>query len=300
MLLYRSGWFVASFLLTILLGTSAHGATKYPILLVHGVALKNETLGVHYFGRIPETLRQRGNEVFDANPLAWGSYEDNADLIYQDLLTITDDFGHDKVNIIAHSKGGLDVRYMMWKYQDEGISERVASITTLNSPHEGAATADSLFRVLPLPVKKLVESVSNLVGWFQGEMDADAWSVYEQMKSDRIQAMNRTIGNPRIGLSQVYTQSWNTVISGPIPDKFLYVMSKVNNFLGHSDNDGMVQKGSSVFGLNRGTITTARNQSISHFGIVDRGYIFATGGTPGFDARNFFIDITHELEVYGY
>jgi triacylglycerol lipase len=44
-----------------------------------------------------------------------------------------------KVNIIAHSMGGLDVRYAISKL---GLADRVASLITIGTPHRGTPIAD--------------------------------------------------------------------------------------------------------------------------------------------------------------
>ena len=54
--------------------------------------------------------------------------------------------GAEKVNIIAHSKGGLDSR---WAISKLGLAPHVASLTTINTPHRGCVFAQHLLRVLP-------------------------------------------------------------------------------------------------------------------------------------------------------
>jgi triacylglycerol lipase len=49
------------------------------------------------------------------------------------------------VNIIAHSMGGLDARYAIAKL---GIASKVASLTTIGTPHRGTPLADVGARVL--------------------------------------------------------------------------------------------------------------------------------------------------------
>ena len=46
------------------------------------------------------------------------------------------------MHLIAHSMGGLDARHMIVR---EGMAERVASLTTVGTPHNGT----------PVAVKKL-------------------------------------------------------------------------------------------------------------------------------------------------
>ena len=49
----------------------------------------------------------------------------------------------EKVNIIAHSMGGLDARHMLFNDRDKGrIHEKIASLTTIGTPHLGTSFAD--------------------------------------------------------------------------------------------------------------------------------------------------------------
>jgi triacylglycerol lipase len=45
----------------------------------------------------------------------------------------------DRVNVIAHSMGGLDARYAISRL---GLDARVASLTTIGTPHRGTPIAD--------------------------------------------------------------------------------------------------------------------------------------------------------------
>lgn len=51
-----------------------------------------------------------------------------------------------KVNIIAHSMGGLDARYLAATL---GYAPKIASITTISTPHGGSNVADVALRVTP-------------------------------------------------------------------------------------------------------------------------------------------------------
>jgi triacylglycerol lipase len=54
------------------------------------------------------------------------------------------DSGAAKINIIAHSMGGLDARHMFFNDRHAGkIHERVASLTTISTPHWGTPFADA-------------------------------------------------------------------------------------------------------------------------------------------------------------
>ena len=274
--------------------------TKNPILLVHGLALQNQVFGTPYFNRIPASLEASGFEVFDANHLAWGTFEQNADILYNDIMYLTEELGFAKVNIIAHSKGGLDSRFMLWKYRDEGIADRVASITTINSPHHGSVTADSVFGIVPPFLQWVPVLITNMVAWLQGEWDTDSLAVYSSLRSEDMAFLNSIIGMPNQGCAITYCQSWGSVINEPVADRVSQTLSRLNRVLGKDANDGLVSGKSSKFGNFRGLVKPDKGESLSHLAVIDRGLIIREGGTPGFDATEFYLEIAEELASFGF
>ena len=87
-------------------------ATRYPIILVHGIMLK-DVWKFKAFGKIESVMRGEGNEVFTSPHDGLGSIENNAEQIKTFIESVLDKTGKDKVNIVAHSKGGLDILYML-------------------------------------------------------------------------------------------------------------------------------------------------------------------------------------------
>ncbi len=118
------------------------GGLKYPILLVHGMGFHDHRI-FNYWGRIPRKLEAQGNRIFYGKQDSHGSAESNGRFLYGRLQEILEETGAEKVNIIAHSKGGLDCRWMI-SHLDQGA--HVASLTTVATPHHGSHTVDVLLR----------------------------------------------------------------------------------------------------------------------------------------------------------
>lgn len=85
-------------------------ATKYPLLLVHGVFFRDFRF-FNYWGRIPYALKQNGAVVYYGSQQSAASVADCGQELARRIREITQQTGCEKVNIIAHSKGGLDSRY---------------------------------------------------------------------------------------------------------------------------------------------------------------------------------------------
>ena len=126
-------------------------ATEYPIVLVHGIVLKDIAF-IRAFGRIGRALEAAGNSVSTADTDGFGTIETNALLLKAHILRVLETTGAEKVNLIAHSKGGLDAKYMLGRL---GMAEKVASLTTLSTPHRGAKIATWIFH-LPRPLTKFI------------------------------------------------------------------------------------------------------------------------------------------------
>jgi triacylglycerol lipase len=119
---------------------------RFPIVLAHGLLgfaelkLASHYLPpIHYWRGIKEALTAQGCEVITATVPASGSIEHRAAKLGEDIARQCDGRA---VNIVAHSMGGLDARYMISQLQPEGVD--VKSLVTVATPHHGSAVADWL------------------------------------------------------------------------------------------------------------------------------------------------------------
>lgn len=124
--------------------SSGYTQTKYPIVLVHGLFGAETIAGVPYFYQIPAGLTQDGAQVYDVNLSAVNGDEVRGEQLLSQVQQILATSGAVKVNLIGHSQGGLDVRYVAAVRPD-----LVASVTTVNTPHAGSAVADSILGANP-------------------------------------------------------------------------------------------------------------------------------------------------------
>jgi len=117
-----------------------YAKVKYPIVLAHGL-LGFRRLGgvVDYFFGIPGDLRSSGAQVFVTQVSAVNSSEARGEQLLAQIERITAETGAGKVNLVAHSQGGIDSRYVMNVRPD-----LIASLTTVASPHLGGGPADDL------------------------------------------------------------------------------------------------------------------------------------------------------------
>lgn len=119
----------------------------YPIVLAHGLLGFDELHlgtkylpGLHYWRGITEALTANHIPIITTTVPPSASIEARAAAL---SAQISQKAEGKSVNIIAHSMGGLDARYMISRLKPEGVN--VLSLTTVASPHRGSAFADFVF-----------------------------------------------------------------------------------------------------------------------------------------------------------
>ncbi|MFO7564744.1 MAG: triacylglycerol lipase [Enhygromyxa sp.] len=117
-----------------------YAETKYPIVLCHGMSGFDKLFGIYeYFYGIPHALERSGAQVYVTEVPQFNSTEVRGEVLLAQVEEILALSGAEKVNLIGHSHGGLDVRYVA-----AVAPELVASVTAVGSPHGGAELADFL------------------------------------------------------------------------------------------------------------------------------------------------------------
>lgn len=229
--------------------------TKYPIVLVHGIALKESRI-FKSFGRIEKTLRAEGYTVYSANNDGFGSIENNAAQIKTQIEEILQKEHTDKVNIVAHSKGGLDSKYMILEL---GMSSSVASLTTLSTPHKGSRIASKIYN-LPRWITRFIAFWINL--WYRifGDKHPDALTVCRQLQlteEDELVKFNVPEG--------VYCQSYSATMKRSRDDFLMSIPLYFSRRWGEGDNDGLVSVESAKYAQYRGDCL---DESLSHSEMV--------------------------------
>ena len=209
------------------------------------------------FGKIGEELEKEGYKVYVADTDGFGSIENNAKQLKRFIKRVMSETGAEKVNIIAHSKGGLDAKYMITKLDME---DSVASLTTLCTPHRGSIIASKIW-TLPMPIKKLCAFfIDMFYCLFCHDEHPDSMRACEQLRA--IDEIEETLQFSY----KVYCQSYSTSIESV---KDCYIMAlpmKLQHHFEITDNDGMVSEESAQFGCYRGKCLDI---PVSHVQIID-------------------------------
>ena len=262
-------------------------ATKYPILMVHGVFFR-DTKFFNYWGRIPKELEINGATIFYGNHPSAASVAESAAALKERILQILDETGAEKVNIIAHSKGGLDCRYAIAQFN---IADCVASLTTVNTPHRGCLFADYLLTKIPSDTKDRVAKTYNTALRKLGEKDADFLAAVNDLTDAYCQQLDNQMPTPE----GVFCQSIGSVLrkagNGKFPLNFSYHLVKY--FSG--ENDGLVSEDSFAWGETYTLLRSTGKRGISHGDMIDLN----RENIPGFDVREFYVGLVKDLKNRG-
>lgn len=110
-----------------------------PIMLVHGFFGWGDNHAFDYFYGIPHLLNQQGYRVFTAELDPINSSELRSEQLANQVDEALACICEEKLNIIAHSQGGIDARYLLGPLHRAHLIE---SLTTISSPHRGFSLAD--------------------------------------------------------------------------------------------------------------------------------------------------------------
>ncbi len=145
-----------------------------------------------------------------------------------------------KVNLIAHSMGGLDCRYLISNLKPKNVE--IASLTTIGTPHRGSPMADYVYDILKktgVPENAIPEGLK--------ELTTSSMKIFNEKVLDREGIQYFSYGSKFVpNWYNVFKISWNVVygIEG--------------------DNDGMVSVTSSKWGKYLGTL-----DNVDHLDLIN-------------------------------
>lgn len=255
--------------------------TCYPILLAHGLGVTEHGGLYAPWGRIPDALRAHGAVVCFGGQDAWGSIEQGAARLAETIRRMRREYGCERVNIIAHSKGGLEARHLI---SQMGYGKSVASLSMLSTPNRGSRMAECLLRVQP----GITVWAHGNDAWWRRHGDAAPVTLHagRQLTPAYLEQFNRTHPDANC----VYYQSWGARLGKNRTDPAMCLTHGLF-FASRGDSDGMVTPQSARWGRWRGIL-----EGVGHQQLVDA----AGADRNGFDVCGFYIRLVHELAQMGF
>jgi len=261
--------------------------TRYPILMVHGVFFRDFKY-FNYWGRIPQELEKHGAVIYYGNHQSAASVADSGKELAGRIRQIVDETGCEKVNIIAHSKGGLDSRYAV---SCLGMDQYVASLTTVNTPHRGCIFADYLLNKIPAAAKDKVAEGYNSALKVLGDETPDFTAAVTDLTASACQEFNRKVPDcPGIYYQSVGSKL-NAASGGRFPLNFSHQLVKYFD----GPNDGLVAESSFPWGEDYTFLTTSGRRGISHGDMIDLN----RENIKDFDVREYYVGLVNGLKERG-
>lgn len=138
----------------------------YPIVLVHGFSGWSDAGPLEYFFDVLADLEEHGElEVFAPALPPYASSQQRAEVLGAFIDQVIRETRREKVHLIAHSQGGVDSRRVVSAL---GYASKVASLTTVASPHRGTPLADA---ALAAP-DGILNAAGQMLAWFIGAVDS--------------------------------------------------------------------------------------------------------------------------------
>jgi triacylglycerol lipase len=241
---------------------------RHPVVLLHGLLGFDElAIGparLAYFRGLTGRMQQVGADVHRARVARAAAVAVRA----RQLARRIERFPAKRVNLIAHSMGGLDAR---WAIARLGLSERVASLVTIGTPHRGSPLADFGTRVLGerLGLRRVLDALG-----------VDRAAFYD-LTTRRMAAFNEKVRDAR----GVWYASVVAHAAGPSLSPILW---PTHRYLSHAagPNDGLVPLASQAWG------EVLAELEADHFAQI--------GWSRRFDAAELFEELLRELRGRGF
>ena len=287
---------------------------KYPIVLHHGFAGGHDW--IFAWSGVAEALTADGHTVVVTEVPPFDSVAVRTEYLKAAVDDILSRTGAAKVNVIAHSIGGLDSRHLITAL---GYGDRVASLTTISSPHLGTSAADLGLKVVPGLVDPAVDALAELLGMKISDV-AESANVRAAL-TDLSEANAARFNAEHPNDSRVVYQSWagvssllglakygrdktllaacnNRLLLNPgtfdrVRPEFIPLAPVIASGRTGPWHDGLVTVLSSKWGDFKGCIPADHSEEVGQF----------TKGPPnpstGFDSASFYRTVVYDLSARG-
>lgn len=262
--------------------------TKYPLLLVHGVFFRDFRFR-NYWGRITAALKRNGAVFYLGNQQSAASAYDTGREIAERIKQIVDETGCEKVNIIAHSKGGIDARCAISMH---GADKYVASLTTICSPHRGCNFADYLLDKVSEKMRLGLARKYNAAMKRLGDTSPDFLSAVTDLTACGCEKINEVCPDAEGVYYQSVGSKNNGFGGGKFPLNLSYLLVKYFD----GANDGLVSVDSMKWGEKFIFLETSGKRGISHGDVIDLN----RENIKDFDVREFYVKLVSDLKDKGF
>jgi triacylglycerol lipase len=231
---------------------------QHPVIMCHGYGSVASILKPTPLQDACMLLRSHGILAFAPNVVPYASIEDRAKDWTRHVRRIMETTKSDRVNIIAHSMGGLDLRFAVSRL---GLDQAVASLTTIATPHRGSSLAE-LGLATPTSLRDMLSEVFNWLGTnLYPSMTSDVKAALEDLTRNHV--VNTF--NPSVpDIKGVEYFSWSAGVGKGTKESINSMLIPLNRYIFDKEgvNDGFVSSESAVWGNHLGQIGLSHTEQI--------------------------------------
>jgi len=273
--------------------------TRHPVVLFHGLGRADGLEDRENFYGVRAEMAVLGYAVYEPTVSPFDGWASRAREWESHLDALVEAGAGRRFNIIAHSLGGLDARYLI------SVLERVdlvASLITIGTPHRGTLLADLATGVVEgHPASAVwVDLSASVFALFFGGADDDL-SLVQAMSSLTTSALD-DLNEMAPDDDDVYYASWtgrtcsrfDDACQATCPGETVHPLLAAGFTILRLDgtaNDGMVPAPSTVWGDHRGTVCADH---------ADQVGLFADGETDAYDHVAFYRSELRRLADLGF
>ncbi len=221
-----------------------HISLRYPVLLCHGYGAIASLVKPSPLYDVALLMRTHNVTAFAPNIVPYAKIQTRAESWVRLIGELRKKAGYDKLNVIAHSMAGLDMRYAVSKLE---ASDHIESLTTISTPHRGTSLAELSLKA-PEAVK---EKLADLLDWMGDR-------AYPNGQSDSVgsaEQLTRTyvtqVFNPEVpDVESIPYYSYASAVGKGTKEPIKVITRFQNNYIYKEEgpNDGMVSVESAKWG----------------------------------------------------
>lgn len=259
---------------------------KYPVLLCHGYGAIASLVKPSPLYDVAILLRSHNVRAFAPNIVPYAKIETRAQSWVKRIHELTDNIPDGKVNIVAHSMGGLDMRYALSRLD---IADKVASLTTVSTPHRGTSLAELTLKT-PEAIR---DKLADFLDWMGDR-------IYPHTKSDSVGSAAQLtrqyvteVFNPSVpNVEGIDYYSYTSAVGKGTNNPIRVIARYQNNhiFENEGPNDGMVSVESAQWGEHIET------SNLSH---LEQMNLRLKNGRENL-YKNFWLDVVKMLQEKGH
>lgn len=258
---------------------------RYPIVLMHGFGYFASLRRGGHLHHEALNLRAHGVTAYAPNVAAYDTVRARSGLWTSRLKFILRETGAKRLNLIAHSMGGLDARYLI---STLGMHDVIASLVTVSTPHRGSGVAEI---VLEQP-QRVREWTADFLNWMGTVSLSDATADFLRSVSELTPEFVCTEFNPHVENHpsvRYYSYAGRAGRGTDVPINPILRIQNSMLYAREGENDGFVSPESAEWGEFLGTIDADHTQQI--------GLNFVGGSA--FDSNSFYSEIVKRLAADG-